>query len=347
MPLEYCGWDLGGAHLKLARLDAGGDILSVTQQPCPLWNGIGELDNALVGLRGEVGSQDTLHAITMTGELCDVFANRREGVEQIVSCFKRVFEASDVLVYGGYNGWLALDRVMSDAVSVASANWLALAAFVAERVPNSVVLDVGSTTADIILVCAGEVRAAGTNDADRLAKDELLYTGVVRTPVMAVCDRVPYGGRWQNIASENFATMADVYRLLGLLHDGDDQMPTADAQPKDLFSSARRLARMLGFDYEADQFKAIVRVAQYVADCQFERVQRAAACALSRTGEKEEINTIVGAGVGAFVLERLAEYKGMDFLEFASVARAPENLRRQANNCAPAVCVAKLAWVTH
>ena len=76
-------------------------------------------------------------------------------------------------------------------------------------------MDVGTTTTDLIPIRAGAVAARGATDAERLTESELLYTGVVRTPVMAVAQTAPFSGRMQGIAAERFATMADVWRLTG------------------------------------------------------------------------------------------------------------------------------------
>ncbi len=100
-------------------------------------------------------------------------------------------------------------------IAVASANWLALGAFTAELIGDGVLIDIGSTTTDIIPITNGEVRCLGRDDASRLSWEELVYTGIVRTPVISVCSSVPLRGRRQPLVAEVFATMSDVYRLLG------------------------------------------------------------------------------------------------------------------------------------
>jgi len=50
------------------------------------------------------------------------------------------------------------------------------------------------------------LRIRGFSDADRLACEELVYTGVVRTPLMALADRIPFGGQWIPAMAEHFAT---------------------------------------------------------------------------------------------------------------------------------------------
>ena len=81
------GWDIGGAHLKAVLLDANGNVLNIKQLPCPLWRGLQELDSAIQYMLKafRVHADETLHAVTMTGELVDLFANRYEGVMAISS----------------------------------------------------------------------------------------------------------------------------------------------------------------------------------------------------------------------------------------------------------------------
>ena len=71
--------------------------------------------------------------------------------------------------------------------SIASANWLATASHAAQRIADGVLVDIGSTTTDLIALsrtaaCCGSSRS----DAQRLASGELVYHGVVRTPLCAL-----------------------------------------------------------------------------------------------------------------------------------------------------------------
>ena len=111
-------------------------------------------------------------------------------------------------------------------------------------------MDMGSTTTDIVLLHDGSARPLGFSDAERLTTEELVYTGVIRTPVMAVTHRVPFGGQWQRLTAEHFATMADVHRLTGNLDTAHDMAETADGAGKSPQESARRLARMVGRDVD-------------------------------------------------------------------------------------------------
>src|SRR5947208_2716529 len=84
--------------------------------------------------------------------------------------------------------------------------------------------------------------------ANRLAAGELVYTGLVRSAAMAIADRAPFAGGWTRLINENFATMADVHRILGSLPEGADLMTTADGREKTFAGSCARLARMVGRD---------------------------------------------------------------------------------------------------
>ena len=99
------------------------------------------------------------------------------------------------------------------------------------------------------------LHAHGNNDQTRLRFDELVYTGVIRTPIMALTSKAIFNDQLQNIVAENFATTADIYRILGYLKDSNDLMETSDGEDKSVSSSIRRLARMIGADSNTDNKK--------------------------------------------------------------------------------------------
>ncbi|MGR9099789.1 MAG: hydantoinase/oxoprolinase family protein, partial [Gammaproteobacteria bacterium] len=76
---DIAGWDIGGAHLKAALVDDNGAVVRVVQRPCPLWRGLEELRAAVAEISREFSLEHCRHAVTMTGELVDLFPNRAEG----------------------------------------------------------------------------------------------------------------------------------------------------------------------------------------------------------------------------------------------------------------------------
>src|ERR1700724_4180023 len=97
------GWDVGGAHLKAARVE-NGIITQAVQIPCPLWLGLGELDRAFADAEAAIG-RAPLNAITMTGELCDAFATRGEGVTRLAAIMVRLLRPGRALFYAGRSGF--------------------------------------------------------------------------------------------------------------------------------------------------------------------------------------------------------------------------------------------------
>lgn len=334
------GWDVGGAHLKAAFLDADNAVQNIIHLPCPLWRGLAHLEQAIEQVIIRLGCVAPVHAITMTGELVDLFPNRKEGVRLLVSTVTQHLPASPLWIYGGRKGFLQPRDAISLADDVASANWMASAQYVASRVEQGLFIDIGSTTTDIVVVKHGAVCARGYRDHERLMREELVYTGVVRTPLMAVTDRVPVDGEWVPLMAEHFATTADVYRLLGALPEKMDQADTADGASKSLEDSARRLARMVGRDMESMPFANWVRLAAYLQEAQLQRIRAACERVLS-SGQFDSAPVIVGAGVGRFIAQILADRMGLRYRDFSEFALAAKDLE-WVSVCAPAIAVAGL-----
>jgi probable H4MPT-linked C1 transfer pathway protein len=329
------GWDIGGAHLKAARLDAG-RLAGVAQEPTPLWRGLDTLERGFDAMAAFYGEAD-LHAVTMTGELCDAFASRREGVAGLAAIAARRLKGP-VVVYAGRAGFLAPGEAGARADDVASANWLATTTLLARRLRDAVLIDIGSTTADIAPIAEGRVATVGYTDAERLRAGELVYTGVARSFVMALTDRAPFAGAWTPLMNEYFASSADVHRALGDLPDGADRMETADGRDKSEAASRARLARMIGLEADDAAPQAWRSLAAWFAETQLRAVCDAAFLRLSR-GDVREDAPVVAAGVGAGMAGEVARRLGRDCLAFEAALGLPD----AAGACAPAVAVASLA----
>jgi (4-(4-[2-(gamma-L-glutamylamino)ethyl]phenoxymethyl)furan-2-yl)methanamine synthase len=334
------GWDLGGANVKLASIEDG-RVRSVAQIPCPIVPERRKFDAAVEGALPLI-ALPALHAVTMTGELSDVFGDRAEGVAYLVDLMLEVVGAQPLLIYAGEAGFLAPEDAKRHTLEVASANWHATASLVARHHAAGLLVDVGTTTTDLIPIKAGTVAARGATDAERLTEGELLYTGVVRTPVMAVAHSAPFRGRVQRIVAERFATMADVWRLASDLPDDADPYPAADQRGKSPAESAARLARMLGRDASEAKLAEWTALAWYFADCQLAEMEHAARNLAERDAFPPAA-PVIGAGCGRFVAKRLADRAGRPYLNFSDLIDAAPEAREMAACCAPAVAVALLA----
>ena len=261
---DVIGWDIGGAHVK-ACLVQDGEVIDVAQWACPLWQGLAHLEAAFDAARSRwPAMRSAQHAVTMTGEMVDLFVDREDGVRRIAlearQALGRVaFFVADAGGRGAtdVSGWCDAADVPGCWAAIASANWLATARHAALRMQETgqetgqsvgVLVDIGSTTTDLIAFRAGRVLAGGRSDAQRLASDELVYHGVVRTPLCALAQRIDWRGTPHHVMNEWFATTADVYRATGELDPAHDLQPSADQAAKDLPATYQRLARMVGLD---------------------------------------------------------------------------------------------------
>jgi probable H4MPT-linked C1 transfer pathway protein len=332
------GWDVGGAHLKAALVSATGEVLQVCQVACPLWRGIAELERALAEVLSQLESVPERHAVTMTGELVDIFPNRRAGVLQIAQ-FMAEHLNGELLFYSAKQGFVDSSNVSFYADSIASANWHASASLIAKSIKQAVLLDIGSTTSDLILINDGLVASQGFSDAERMRFDELVYAGVVRTPLMALCQKVKFDGFLVNVAAEHFATTADVYGLTGELALEDDMTGTADGAGKTELESARRLARMVGHDVEDFEVSTWKALAFEFRNAQLMRLQEA----FSHLVHVNQYMPLVGAGVGRFLVRALAAQINKPYLDVESLLNTSNETTHWASVCLPAVAVASLS----
>ena len=364
------GWDVGGAHVKACLLQRG-EVIDVAQWACPLWQG---LEHLVAALRAASERWPELsraqHAVTMTGEMVDLFANREEGVRRIAAALvgslggppcARASEhsgADAIHFFAGDADWCASADLADRWQAIASANWLATARHAAQRFGDGVLLDVGSTTTDLVAFEDGRVVSRGRTDVERLSCGELVYHGVVRTPLCAVAQRIAWRGTPHNVMNEFFASSADVYRLLGELDPAHDLHPSADNASKDLPATRRRLARMIGLDEREAMPDEWLDFARAWRDAQVAELggQLSRVLAAHRLGPQA---VMVSAGCGAFLVRdvlafalaespvptstpRLASY-GSDVATVAAHARTGRAaVQAWAQVCAPCVAAATL-----
>ena len=286
------------------------------------------------------------HALTMSGEMVDLFADRAAGVRAIAQTIGESLHDAPLHCWAGADRWLGAAEVSAAWADIASANWLASAELAAASVGEGLLVDIGSTTTDLVPLRGGRVVARGRSDAQRLQSGELLYLGVARTPLMALAPRVPFAGLQHNVMNEYFATTADVYRLTGELDPRHDQHQPADNGAKDLPATRRRLARMVGRDAGEGSDAEWLALARHWRQCQLEatlrELQRVAAAAGLAPGAP-----LVAAGCGDFLVPELGAACGRPVLGLAASCiglhpAAGAEVARWAQVGAPAAAVALL-----
>jgi probable H4MPT-linked C1 transfer pathway protein len=295
------GVDIGGANLKAA--DGRGFAAS---RYFPLWREPAGLADALHDLLRDA-PQRTAIAATMTGELADCFTTKAEGVRTIVQAL--ICAASDRPVYLYLtDGRLVLPEVaLESPLAAAAANWHALARFAGRHAPTGrgLVVDIGSTTTDVIPLVDGSPVAIGQVDPERLLASELVYTGVERSPVCALVRTLPWQGRRCPVAQEVFATTWDAWLTLDELPQEAQATYTADGRPATHGCARDRLARSICADRTMfDQNDAAAAAAE-IATAQTELVAAAIRQLATHAGGPPSV--VVLAGRGEFLARRALE----------------------------------------
>lgn len=338
---RVAGLDVGGAHLKVA-LAVDGLLTAVEQFVCPLWQGFGRLDQALAAAAPLLQGADKV-AVTMTGELSDLFPNRREGVARIVARLVREHGPA-VRFWLGTRGFGSADEARAHPADAGSTNFLATATWIASqpRCATSLLVDFGSTTADIIPIVDGQPVPRGLSDAERQATGELVYTGFTRTAVMGVADRAPFDGQWVTLAREYLATMADIRRILGDDVSALDLHATADGKGKSLQESRARFARMLGRDADDCPPGTLEAAAGYVRELQ-RRSLIDGIMQVTSAAPLPPDAPLVAAGIGATEVYHAAHQLDHPCILFGSLLPATDGVQQAATHHAPAVAIALLA----
>ncbi|MGH8579551.1 MAG: hydantoinase/oxoprolinase family protein, partial [Gammaproteobacteria bacterium] len=303
--------------------------------------GLQHLDGALNEAHARLPKGTASHAVTMTGELSDIFPDRELGVRTLISRFLSHHSANDVCFYAGSQGLVGAHAGAQHSLAIASANWHAAATFTATRCADGMLIDIGSTTTDILVLRHNKVHHQGYSDAERLQSGELLYTGVVRTPVMAVARGAPFCGEWQAMTAEHFASMADVHVLTRSLREYPEWAETADKSGRCSSDCARRLARMLGRDIAEGELPRWRALAKHLAGVQTHAIR----CSLERVLSRHDIpdtDPLIGAGVGRFIVRELARQLDRRYVDFSELMDGSDSLREMAAVCAPATALAYL-----
>lgn len=282
------GLDIGGANLKAAHSSG-----AARAQPFALWKSPAALPDALRELLRDWPPYDLL-AVTMTGELCDCFPTKRDGVRAILDAVSAVAGPTPVRVWRTDGRLVGADAARAEPLLAAAANWLVLATFAGRFAPRgpALLIDVGSTTTDIVPLLDGRPVPRGRTDTERLRHSELAYTGVTRTPLCAVLGG--YG------AAEFFATTRDVYLMLGRLPEDPADCDTADGRPATRACAEARVARMICADLETSTADERRKVAERVL---LKQVMQVGGCIeiVAKKSLPRPPETIILAGVGEFL----------------------------------------------
>lgn len=287
------GLDIGGANLKVAN-GKKGEIIYF-----PMWKKWKELDKQLIGIKRKYKPKKV--GVVITAELADSFNNKIDGIKYISSIIERVFIDCDIY-YLDING--EIKSKIDDPRLFAASNWVASTKFLLKSHKNFLFTDMGSTTTDLIPV-TNKIEAAKT-DYERLKRRELLYFGILRTPVFYVLPEFDS----ISLSSEYFSITGDVFILTGDITAKDYNCETPDGGSKDKEGCMKRLARTLCCDVDEIGESKILELAKSVKN---EMVKKTSD-AMAKLTSKHGLDKVIGCGIGEFILEEASKKANLDYI---------------------------------
>lgn len=328
------GWDIGGVNTKAVRL-APGDQEPALRSHIAAYEIQRDPDALVSVLRraaAALGGSSVPHAVTMTAELSQHFRTKREGVGRVLDAVEAAFPGEDILVYTVGGEFLPPDEARHRPWDVGASNWAATARLVGQAESDCLLMDIGTTSTDIIPIEQGEPAAEGRTDPERLASGELVYTGALRTPAEAVVWEVPYRGRPCRVSAEGFALIGDAHLWLGRLSAQDYTVAAPDGRPATREYAGERLARVICGDREMLDDEAIDAIARALAEAQVRSVR----AALERVRSRHpRLGRAVVTGVGDFIAAEAARSAGL----------AVAHLETRLGSAARAAPAAAVAWL--
>lgn len=293
--IKTLGLDIGGANTKLASSDGK----TAESHYVPLWRGA-DLSSLLRDIAGRLAPRKV--GVVMTGELADCFQDKESGIRYILGVVKDAFGCE--IKYLDKNGvFVDAGENLRD---LASANWVASSLLAGRVYGDCILVDVGSTTSDIIPIKNG-VPLAGKTDFERLKHGELVYAGVLRTSIASLLDRVIFEREEYRVSSEYFAITGDAYLVLGNISPEEYTCETPDNRGKNREDALRRLARVVCADLEEISQEFLSSLAKQV----FEKQTWDLALAIKEVAHRHGLDRIVACGLGEFLVEAAGSRLGM------------------------------------
>jgi probable H4MPT-linked C1 transfer pathway protein len=329
--------DIGGANLKVA--DGNGFART---EPFSLWKYPANLAGAIQQLITGAPPAERF-AVTMTGELADCFTSKVEGVCHILDAIDAIAENRPVQVYLCNGNLVDTTTARHEPLLAAASNWHALAMFASRFLQSrsGLLIDVGSTTTDLILIDPKGPTTCATTDLERLANGELLYTGATRSPICALVRELPWRGQSIPIAQELFSTTLDVYLTTGEIPENSNNFQTADGRPATLTAARDRLARCVCTDRTMFSHDDALKAARVVRQQQVHLLANTISKLFFRPNDCPQ--DVILSGSGEFLVRAALT----ELSQSPSLISLSERVGLISSTCAAAHALAVLADAKH
>lgn len=287
--MKIMGIDIGGANTdcciyeirdnKIKHIESAKEYL-------PMWKEKENLESCLENFKKDYAIDVVI--VTTTAELSDGYQSKKEGVLDIASKVINVFENSEIH-FVTFNGLKDYDYVVKNPLEMAAANWIATSHIISKIDENCIFMDMGTTTTDIIPLKNGHEIAKGHSDLERLCSGELVYTGMLRTNVATIVNKIPINQEYSTVSSELFAISADVHTILGNITSDEYTCASPDNNDKTVIDCKRRLARVVCADLDMLTDVQIYNIAKYVEEKQINQVMDG----LKKVSENNNIKKVI------------------------------------------------------
>ncbi len=289
--------DIGGANTKFASFDSK----FIESHYLPLWKGA-DIFGLFTDIKKRVNP--SIVSVVMTGELSDCFSGKDEGVLWIYENVISVFPNAKFLNIN----CTFKDDVRSDPKGFAAANWVASSNFLGKKFKDALFIDMGSTTTDIIPIEDGKPTAEKT-DYERLKRNELIYSGLLRTNIAVLLPKVKINGGFCSTSSELFAVTADAYLMLGDISKEEYACETPDTyafentnESKSKESAFRRISKVVCADPDELGYEGALSIAKQVKEHQINELT----LAINAIKDRCNVDMIIACGIGELLVKEAA-----------------------------------------
>ena len=123
--MKIIGWDIGGAHIKAAKIDFKKKKSKTKQIYSPIWKNTNNLKKSIKLIKKKLGKCN-YHAITMSAELSDIFLERSDGVKYIINLSSKILGEKKIFFYSK-KSFIRKEIALKNTSVLNSMNWHATA----------------------------------------------------------------------------------------------------------------------------------------------------------------------------------------------------------------------------
>ena len=335
--VKFLGIDIGGAHIKLIGLNKKRSVCFANYRKCYVWKGLDSLKKEFEYINNLNFDKKIICGITMTAELCDIFKSKKIGASQISNLCKIL--KYNFLFYSKQKNIFTKD-VKGNYKNIISMNWHAVARYFMRYYKNLIIIDFGSTTTDFICIKDGIISNVGVDDLSRLSEGELIYTGVVRTPLFGIQNKINYKNKVYHIIPELFSSTSDIYRVNNFINKNFDVDDEADHQGKSLTKSLIRISRSFAIDYNKKNNSLLLDLSKILIKRQIKTIEENIKILKEKKNYKKNVS-IFFSGIGRSILLNMCKQK--EKLEIKDLINAnSKTLEEISIQHLPAYCIAQL-----